>query len=99
MARYEKEHFEAAFQLITAVSHQIIKINFSEMSRWVDVLMEEGAATDKEMARNRLDLQKVMQSYQQLQKIMFTHGIPVRDIENYKEVRVPKQSGSINPNS
>lgn len=94
-APYEKEHFEAGFQLITAVAHQIIKIDFTEMSRWIDTVMTAKGLNTTEEKRNLLDLQKVMEGFHALQKTLYAHGIPVRDISNYKEVTVPHRSDAI----
>jgi len=94
---YTKEHFEAAFQLITAVSHQIIKIDFAEMTVWIDKLMKADAISDPEVKKNLDSLKNVMKQFYSLQQTLWDDGIPVRNIENYKEVEVEKRP-HIHPN-
>lgn len=88
---YEKPQFEAAFQLITAISHQIIKVNFKDVEAWVDKLMGQDALTDPEKRRNLDNLKTVMRQYHQMQAVLMEHGIPVRNIEHYKEAFAPAQ--------
>ncbi len=87
---YNSEQFEAAFQLITAVSHQIIKIDFSEVENWVDKLMGSNALKDPEIKKNMENLKGVMKAYRVMQKTLLTNGVPVRNIENYTEQRITK---------
>ena len=82
---YEKPQFEAAFQLITAISHQIIKIDFIEMEVWVDKLMGAEALNDPEVKKNHENLKGVLQAYTAMQRTLMQKGIPVRDIQHYKE--------------
>jgi len=89
MAQYEREHFESAFQLLTAVSHQIIKIDFAEMERWVDALMAAKALNDPDKKKNMDNLKQVMRSFAGMQQMLYKHGIPVRDISHYKESLPP----------
>jgi hypothetical protein len=82
---YEKPQFEAAFQLVTAVSHQIIKIDFAEMEVWIDKLMSAKGLDDPEVKRNHENLKAVMQQYRSMQEVLMVSGVPVRDISHYKE--------------
>jgi len=86
MPEYNREDFEAAFQLITAISHQVIKIDFQEMDRWVGKMLEVKAIADKTTKDNLDDLRHVMKAFHELQLELYRHGIPVRNIEHYKEV-------------
>lgn len=92
---YSSEQFEAAFQLITAVSHQIIKIDFSEVESWVDKLMSAKSLKDPEAKKNMANLKQVMQSYRVMQKTLLDSGVPVRNIENYTEQRITKDVPSL----
>lgn len=94
---YTKEHFEAAFQLITAVSHQVIKIDFEEVVIWIDKLMKADSMTDPEVKRNLVSLKNVMREFSNLQQTLYNDGIPVRNIEKYTPAKVAKSAFS-NPN-
>lgn len=85
--QYSKEQFEAAFQLITAVSHQIIKIDFAEMEIWVGKLMSAKALTDPVSKTNLENLKAVLQEFQKMQSTLMGRGIPVRDIKHYTDSR------------
>ena len=82
---YEKNQFEAAFQLITAISHQVIKIDFQEVERWVDKIMGPEAINDEVRRDNMNRLKEVLQQYHNMQQVILQFGIPVRDIEHYRE--------------
>jgi hypothetical protein len=93
---YDKAQFEAAFQLITAVSHQIIKIDFEEMEVWVEKLMGPKALKDEETKKNLNNLRTVMRSYTTMKEVLRIHGVPVRDVQHYRDSVV--QSPGENPN-
>jgi conjugal transfer/entry exclusion protein len=82
---YSKQQFEAGFQLITAVSHQIIKIDFKEIEIWIDKMMGAKALTDETAKENMQNLKAVMSNFGQMQQVLMQRGVPVRDISNYKE--------------
>jgi hypothetical protein len=82
---YSKEQFESAFQLITAVSHQIIKIDFQAVEVWIDKIMSAKAVTDEGSKENMLNLKQVMQQYKVMQDTLLNSGVPVRNIANYKK--------------
>jgi hypothetical protein len=82
---YTKQQFEAAFQLITAVSHQMIKIDFKEVETWVDKLMGPEALTDEQRKDNMNRLKEVLQQFGNMQQVLLQFGVPVRDIEHYRE--------------
>jgi len=84
---YQKNQFEAAFQLVTAVSHQIIKIDFEEMEVWIDKIMSAKTLKDPDAKTNHENLKQVMQAYQQMQGVLLNAGVPVRDISHYNEAR------------
>jgi hypothetical protein len=96
---YNKQHFEAGFQLITAISHQIIKIDFTEMEVWVDKLMGNKALTDDTAKENMQNLKAVMANFGQMQQVLLQRGVPVRDISNYKDnvIEVPPNETSTDP--
>lgn len=83
---YDNQQFESAFQLITAVSHQIIKIDFVEMGSWVDKLLGPRSLKEEETKKNLENLKTVMRSFVTMQEVLRVHGIPVRDIQHYKDV-------------
>lgn len=89
---YDNQQFEAAFQLITAVSHQIIKIDFPEMEIWVDKLLGPRSLKEEETKKNLENLKTVMRQYVTMQEVLRIHGIPVRNIQNYKDT-VPQSAG------
>ena len=82
---YDKAQFEAAFQLITAISHQMVKIDFNSMEQWVDKLMGQDALDDSEKREAMIHLKTVMRRYHEMQQVIIEHGIPVRDIKHYQE--------------
>ncbi len=82
---YDNQQFEAAFQLITAVSHQIIKIDFVEMEIWVDKLLGPRALKEEDTKKNMENLKTVMHQFVTLQEVLRVHGIPVRNIQHYKD--------------
>ena len=92
---YDKRQFEAAFQLITAISNQIIKVDFDEMENWIEKILGPRSLKDDEVKGNLENLKTVMQSYVVMSTILRTHGIPVRDIQHYKD-SVP-QTPEIDP--
>jgi len=92
---YDNQQFEACFQLITAVSHQIIKIDFEEMSAWMDKLLGPRSLKEEDTKKNLENLKTVMRQYMTMQEVLRIHGIPVRDIQNYRDV-VPNEAG-VNP--
>jgi len=57
-----------------------------EMDRWVGKMLEVKAITDKTTQQNLEDLRYVMKAFHELQLDLYRHGIPVRNIEKYKEV-------------
>jgi hypothetical protein len=88
--QYDKKKFEAAFQLITAVSNQIIRIDFKEMARWINNLLspktvESSPDYDEQTAKNLQDLMAVMNQFQTMKDSLFQHGIPIRNIEHYRK--------------
>jgi len=95
---YEQAQFEAAFQLTTAVAHQIIKIDFQEMEIWVDKLLGPRALKEAETKKNLDNLKIVMRQFAEMQDVLKVHGIPVRDIQNYKDA-VPQQVVNTDPRS
>ncbi len=82
---YDKAMFEQVFQLITAVSHQIVKIDFGEMEDWVNKLMGPKALTDDISKANMHQLNHVMRQFAEMRQTLIDHGIPVRDISHYRE--------------
>lgn len=89
---YDQAQFEATFQLITAVSHQIIKIDFVEMGSWMDKLLGPRSLKDEDTKKNMENLKTVMRQFVTMQEVLRIHGIPVRDIQNYRDV-VPTDAG------
>jgi len=86
---YDKAQFEAAFQLITAVSHQIIRIDFTEVEIWVDKLMSAKAMKDADTKKNMDSLKAVMRQFNETKKTLTERGVPVRDVSHYRESVVP----------
>lgn len=82
---YEKWVFEQAFQLITAVSHQIVKIDFNEMEEWIDKIMGPKSLTDDQAKANMHRLKHVMRGFAEMRQVLVDYGIPVRDIQHYKD--------------
>ncbi len=82
---YDKPQFEAAFQLITAISHQMVKIDFISMEQWVDKLVGPETLNDPARHEAMLHLKTVMRRYHEMQQVLVEHGIPVRDISHYKD--------------
>jgi len=93
---YDNQQFESCFQLITAVSHQIIKIDFEEMEIWIDKLLGPRALKEEDTKKNMENLKTVMHQFVTMQQVLKIHGIPVRDIQNYRDV-VPHTPGQIAP--
>lgn len=93
---YDNAQFESCFQLITAVSHQIIKIDFEEMSNWMDKLLGPRSLKEEDTKKNLENLKTVMRQFTTMQEVLRVHGIPVRDIQNYKDV-VPHTPGAVAP--
>jgi len=93
---YDSPQFEATFQLITAVAHQIIKIDFQEMGNWVDKLLGPRALKDEETKKNLDNLKTVMRQFVTMQEVLKIHGIPVRDIQHYRDA-VPQTPGQPTP--
>lgn len=89
---YDQAQFEACFQLITAVSHQIIKIDFAEMENWMDKLLGARSLKEEDTKKNMENLKTVMRQFVTMQEVLRIHGIPVRDIQNYRDV-VPTDAG------
>ena len=92
---YDKNQFEAAFQLITAVSHQIIKVDFQEVENWVEKILGPSALKDDEIRGNLNHLKTVMQSFIVMDRIVREHGIPVRDISHYRDSAQPSPKDPI----
>ncbi len=82
---YSNQEFESAFQLVTAVSHQVVKVDFAEMENWVDKLLGPRALKEKDTKVNLDNLKTVMRSFAIMQEVLRTNGIPVRDIKHYKD--------------
>jgi len=97
--QYSKEQFEAGFQLITAISHQIIKIDFKEIEGWIDKLMGNKALTDETARDNMQNLKAVMNNFDQMQQVLLQRGVPVRDISNYKQNIIEVGANENNPDS
>ncbi len=93
---YDNQQFEAAFQLITAVSHQIIKIDFEEMTNWMDKLLGPRALKEEDTKKNLENLKTVMRQYVTMQEVLRIHGIPVRDIQRYRDT-VPQGAIELPP--
>ncbi len=89
---YDNQQFEAAFQLITAVSHQIIKIDFGEMEIWVDKLLGPRALKEEDTKKNLENLKTVMHQFGTIQEVLRIHGVPVRNIQHYKD-SIPQLPG------
>ena len=85
---YDKQQFEAAFQLLTAVSHQVIKIDYMEIGNWVQKIMGPEALNDPEKQDNMDRLITVLQAYGAMQQVLLEKGVPVRDITHYQEGRM-----------
>lgn len=95
MAAYDQAQFEQAFQLVTAISHQIVKVDFDEMTIWIEKILGPKAVNDEQRRKNLDNLRNVMSQFKEMQKTLFENGIPVRNIENYQEAmdrRSPGQS-------
>jgi hypothetical protein len=86
---YDKPQFEAAFQLVTAISHQMVKIDFNSMEQWVDKLLGQEALSDPARHEAMMHLKTVMRRYDEMQQVLVEHGIPVRDISHYKDSLKP----------
>jgi len=86
---YEKPQFEAAFQLITAISHQMVKIDFNSMEQWVDKLVGPEALNDADRHEQMINLKTVMRRFHEMQQVLIDHGIPVRDISHYHDAHTP----------
>jgi hypothetical protein len=87
---YQQPQFEAAFQLITAISNQLIRVDYQEMKRWINNLMTPktlpASPGYNENARPNLDnLIAVMDALQTMKDTLLERGIPVRDIQKYRE--------------
>jgi hypothetical protein len=82
---YDKPQFEAAFQLVTAISHQMVKIDFNSMEQWVDKLLGQEALSDPDRRDAMVHLKTVMRRFDEMQQVLVEHGIPVRDIKHYKD--------------
>jgi hypothetical protein len=100
---YDKAQFEAAFQLVTAISHQMVKIDFNSMEQWVDKLLGQEALDDPERHEAMMHLKTVMRRFDEMQKVLVEHGIPVRDIQHYKDshkqTEMTQPSGERNPSA
>ena len=86
---YDKPQFEAAFQLITAISHQMVKIDFNSMEQWVDKLVGPEALNDPARHEAMMHLKTVMRRFDEMQQVLVEHGIPVRDISHYRDSQKP----------
>lgn len=90
MDQYDKPKFEAAFQLTTAVANQIIRIDFQEMKRWITNIMspktvEDSPNYNEKTAKNLENLLVVMDEFQTMKDTLFERGIPIRNVEHYKQ--------------
>jgi len=90
---YDKNQFEAAFQLITAISHQIIKVDFQEVENWVEKIMGPQSLKDEATKINLNNLKTVMQSFVVMNRILREHGVPVRDIQHYRDTQPEPNQG------
>lgn len=87
---YTKQQFEAYFQLMSALSHQIIKIDFEEMRNWVDKIVGPDSIHSEQRMEDLTNLQHVIGAFTQMQGIIRQHGVPVRD---------PRNAGQVEPAS
>ncbi len=98
---YDKKQFEAAFQLITAVAHQVIKIDFASVESWVDKLLGQDALNNDDRREAMNNLKVVMGEFDKLKQVLFKHGIPVRDISHFREsqghIQPPVDTPGANP--
>lgn len=102
MDQYNKAKFEAAFQLTTAVANQVIRIDFQEMKRWINNIMspktvEDSPDYDEKTAGNLQNLLDVMDQFQTMKDTLFEKGIPIRNVEHYKQANA--QNNLVNQSS
>ncbi len=94
---YTKPQFEAYFQLMSALSHQMLKIDFGEMIVWVDKIVGPDALHSDQRKQDLLNLHSVIGGFIEMQKIVRKHGIPVRDPRQEAKALLPTTPKVINP--
>lgn len=79
---YTKMQFEANFQLVSALAHQIIKVDFDEMLVWVDKIVGPDSVKSEQRRQDLANLHGVLGGFQAMANVIREHGIPVRDPRN-----------------
>jgi hypothetical protein len=76
---YTRDQFEAMFQLVTALSHQCIRVDFDEMMNWCEKIVGPDSLTDPQRKEDLENLRNIMHAWKDMQSAIVRHGVPVRN--------------------
>jgi len=76
---YTQAQFEAIFQTVTAVSHQIVKIDWEEMRVWVDKIVGPDSVKNPDRMEDLQNLQIAIGAFGKMQDVLRETGIPIRN--------------------